>query len=116
MHNDGRGVQGGEQYTHCFKHLFAKHAGEVAEINVQERRALSNQNGYWPATYFHPQFAIKAEHRARWPGRRQSAAGDYVSVASAAAIGSTTFMDFTVQGDMATFKVVKVVSLPEFFL
>ena len=31
VHNDGRVVEGKEAFTNYFKHLFAKHAGEVAK-------------------------------------------------------------------------------------
>ena len=104
------------QFTNFFKHRFAKHKGEVAMVNVEERRALLNRDGNWPATFFHLQFAIKADDRNRWGHRRRSAAGDYVTVAEAAKIGSATFVEFTVEGDAATFKVAKVLSLPELFL
>ena len=115
-HNDGRVVQGMNKFTNFFKHLFAKHMGEVAMVKLEERRTLWNRDGQWPATFFHPQFAIKAEDRARWAHRRRSAAGDYLTVAEAADIGSTTFMEFAAGGESATFKVAKVLSLPELFL
>ena len=130
-HNDGRVVQGKEQFTNFFKHLFAKHMGEVAMVAEMEPLTLWSREGNWPATFFHPQFAIKGEHRARWANRRQSAAGDRVTVAGtvnsmnvvqpisaaeAAEIGSTTFVEFTVDGRSATFKVARVLSLPELFL
>ena len=79
--------------------------GEVAMVAVEAQIPLSAIDGNWPATFFHPQFAIKAEDRARWANRRQSAAGDFVTAAEAAQIGSTTFMDFTADGQKATFKV-----------
>ena len=121
-HNDGRVVEGMEQFTNYFKHLFAKHSGEVAMVNLEERVPLKNHDGTWPVTYFHPQFAIKAEDRARWDRRRsaagdgRSAAGDDVTLKEAAKIGSTTFMEFTEDGEEASFKVAKVLSLPELFL
>ena len=119
-HNNGRVVQGQERYTNYFKHLFTKHMGEVAMVKPDERylsqSPMVSRNGHWPATFFHPQFAIKAEDRARWANRRQSAAGDFVTAAEAAKVGSTTFMDFTADGQEATFKVATVLSLPELFL
>ena len=99
-----------------FKHLFHKHMGEVAMVKLEERHLLWNHKGNWPAAYFHPQFAIKAEDRDRWFRSRRSAAGDCVTVPEAAEIGSTTFMDFHIGGESATFKAAKVLSLPELFL
>ena len=89
--------------------------GEVAMVAVEAQIPLSAIDGNWPATFFHPQFAITGEDRARWANRRRSAAGDCVTVAEAAATGNSTIMEFTVDGEEATFKVAKVLSLPELF-
>ena len=85
-------------------------------VKLEERHLLWNHKGNWPAAYFHPQFAIKAEDRDCWFRSRRSAAGDCVTVPEAAEIGSTTFMDFHIGGESATFKAAKVLSLPELFL
>ena len=90
--------------------------GEVAMVTLEERHLLWHHKGNWPAAYFHSQFAIKAEDRDCWFRSRRSAAGDCVTVPEAAEIGSTTFMDFHIGGESATFKVAKVLSLPELFL
>ena len=108
-------MQGKEQFTNCLKDLFNKHMGEVAMVAVEAQIPLSAIDGNWPATFFHPQFAITGEERARWANRRRSAAGDCVTVAEAAATGNSTIMEFTVDGEEATFKVAKVLSLPELF-
>ena len=81
----------------------------------------------WPATFFHPQFAVTSEHRERWTRRLcgstvrrsvtgdGSAAGDRVTQREAAEVGSTTFMEFAEEGLAATFKKAKILTLPELF-
>ena len=85
----------------------AKHMVEVAMVKLEERHTLRNA-GISRST--------KQRIAPRGAHRRQSAASDYVTAAQAAVIGSTTFMGFAAGGESATFKVAKVLSLPELFL
>ena len=110
--------------TNYFKHLFAKHAGEVAMVTLEEWIPVfaPDDGRGWPATFFHPQFAVTSEHRERWTHRRRSAtgdgsaAGDRVTQREAAEVGPTTFMEFAEEGLAATFKKAKILTLPELFL
>ena len=105
--------------TNYFHHLFAKHAGEVVMVGSEERQTLlAGGGGRWSKRYFHPQYAIKGKHRVQWyeAEHHKSAAGDILTAAEAAQIGSTTFMEFSADGAVCKFKVAKVMSLSEFFV
>ena len=107
---------GMESFKNFFHHLFAKHMGEVAQVSVLGNVEVSAAGDYWPSKYFHPQFAIKKEHRNWMEKNRKSAAGDINHVRDAKWLGSTTLMQFTRDGRTATMTKAVVMSLPELFL
>jgi hypothetical protein len=114
VHNSGQRVPRDQEFANYVHHLFAKHAGEVVMVSRQGSVCLSQRE--WPTSFFHPQFAIKAADRAWLHQNHKSAAGDKTTAAQAAAIGSTTLLEFSEDGESATFTVAKVMSLPELFV